>query len=137
MAAAVKRDVTSEHCRGQEPQERRPVDHDLAWSDATCGVFTQSRALDRTGGAELGPVVPERTVAGRCVEAQADVARPSRGRLTQTWAGAATGRPEGGSSQYGRKVLRQRQRAPAQRADVTNDRIGNDPDAQRQPTVNL
>jgi hypothetical protein len=58
-------------------------------------------------------------------------------RLTQTWAGATTGRPEGGPSQHGRKVFRQRQRAPAQRADATNDRIGNDPDAQRRTVVIL
>ena len=46
-------------------------------------VLHENRALDRTGGADVGLVVPERAVAGRCVEAQADVARPSRGRLTQ------------------------------------------------------
>ena len=100
-------------------------------------VLHENRALDRTGGADVGLVVPERAVAGRCVEAQADVARPSRGRLTQTWAGATTGRPEGGPSQHGRKVLRQRQRTPAQRADEKNDRIGNDPDVQRRAVVNL
>jgi hypothetical protein len=111
----------------------------MVWREATplVACSNENRALDRTGGAELGLVVPERAVAGRCVEAQAGVARPSRGRLTQTWAGATTGRPEGGPSQYGRKVFRQRQRAPAQRADATNDRIGNDPDDQRQTVVNL
>ena len=42
-----------------------------------------------------------------------------------------------GPSQHGRKVLRQRQRTPAQRADEKNDRIGNDPDVQRRAVVNL
>jgi hypothetical protein len=65
----------------------------------------QNRALDRTGGAG-GPVVPERAVMGPSAEAQADVGRTSRIPTHSRCAGSANGRPEGGQSQCGRRVLR-------------------------------
>jgi len=75
--------VTSEHCRGQEPQERRPVDHGPREARPLVARAPWEPCTRPDRRRRLGLVVPERAVAGRCVEAQADVARPSRGRLTQ------------------------------------------------------
>lgn len=71
MAATGKRDVTSEHCRGQEPQERRPVDHDSR--EATPLVACSMRTVHSTGpavptrprGARKGGRGPVRRSAGR------------------------------------------------------------------------
>jgi hypothetical protein len=52
-------------------------------SRRTCAAMTCTACTRPDRRRRLGYAVPERAVAGRCVEAQADVARPSRGRLTQ------------------------------------------------------
>ena len=49
MAATGRRDVASEHCRGQEPQERRPVDHDFR--EVTPLVACSMRTVHSTGPA--------------------------------------------------------------------------------------
>jgi hypothetical protein len=96
MAASGKRDVTSEHCRGQEPQERRPVDHATPHSSPprSRGEHCVTACTRPDRRRRIGYAVPERAVASRCVEAHADAARPPLIVTRQTRAGAVTGHPQ-------------------------------------------
>jgi hypothetical protein len=77
MAAPGKRDVTSEHCRGQEPHERRPADHARPSSPPRLrGEYCVAACTRPDRRRRIGFAVPERAVAGRCVEAHADADRP-------------------------------------------------------------
>jgi hypothetical protein len=138
MAATGKRDVTSEHCRGQEPQERRPVDH---------GVYVRRRRLRRahlTPVHSTGPATPMsaawcprgRSRAGASKRRQTSLDR----RADDSHKRGPARQPDDPKAAQANTVARfsgSVSERPPNRADVTNGRIGNDPDAQRRSVVNL